>query len=127
MWLFEMASLSGFFYWFGAVVLAGLPSWKLRAIFLLVSFMTSSPLHLMVSALGQITADRWFISNSGLIQLFFPPPLFDRLLAGWLQIVQSHYSRSMEDMGVMESHSQHNLRTTMDVSYVQNSASSFCP
>jgi hypothetical protein len=31
-----------------------------------------------------------------------------------LQIVQSHYSRSMEDKGVLESHMNHNLRTTME-------------
>jgi hypothetical protein len=31
-------------------------------------------------------------------------------------IVQSHYSRSMEDVGILESHMTRQLRTTMDVS-----------
>ncbi|KAL7409821.1 fatty acid desaturase-domain-containing protein [Mrakia frigida] len=77
MWAFELTCLAGFFTWFGGIILGQMPSWKLRAMFLVVSFMTASPLHLM--------------------------------------IVQSHYSRSMEDMGVLESHMTKNLRTTMDI------------
>ena len=52
-WAFELTCLAGFFSWFGGIILAQIPSWKLRAMFLVVSFMTASPLHLMVSLRSQ--------------------------------------------------------------------------
>ena len=41
-WAFEISCLVGFFSWFGGIILAQIPSWKLRAMFLVVSFMCDS-------------------------------------------------------------------------------------
>ncbi|KAJ9122485.1 hypothetical protein QFC22_001913 [Naganishia vaughanmartiniae] len=73
---FEMAGLAFFWTWFG-LVLKGLPSNKMRVMYLLVSHIVTSPVH--------------------------------------VQIVLSHFARSTEDLGPIESFPSRQLRTTMDV------------
>ncbi|KAJ9106859.1 hypothetical protein QFC19_002988 [Naganishia cerealis] len=73
---FEMAGLVFFWTWFG-LLLKGLPNIKVRVMYLLVSHIVTSPVH--------------------------------------VQIVLSHFARSTEDLGPIESFPSRQLRTTMDV------------
>lgn len=47
-WYGELSGLSFFAFWFGHVLLGSLGNWKERVLYLLVSYMTSSPLHLQI-------------------------------------------------------------------------------
>jgi hypothetical protein len=55
MWFFEVASIFGHFYWLGGIIIRSLPSWKLRALFLVVRtppiFKTLSPPKLILISL----------------------------------------------------------------------------
>ncbi|GHJ87358.1 hypothetical protein NliqN6_3760 [Naganishia liquefaciens] len=73
---FEVAGLAFFWTWFG-MLLKGLPNAKTRVMYLLVSHIVTSPVH--------------------------------------VQIVLSHFARSTDDLGPIESFPSRQLRTTMDV------------
>ncbi|KAI0639502.1 fatty acid/sphingolipid desaturase [Trametes polyzona] len=75
-WWAEIACLGLFFAWFGAV-LRGCGTWRRALVYLLVSHIAASPVH--------------------------------------VQIVLSHFSRSTEDLGPVESFFARQLRTTVDV------------
>jgi delta8-fatty-acid desaturase len=59
-WWLEVSALAGFFFWYGRV-LVGCGSWQTGLMYLLVSNMVPSPLHVQVASLSitaALTADR---------------------------------------------------------------------
>lgn len=62
-WYGELSGLSFFAFWFGHVLLGSLGNWKERVLYLLVSYMTSSPLHLQI-VLSHFARNSAFLSRS---------------------------------------------------------------
>lgn len=102
-WTFEVVGLVVFWAWFGWGVLGSLSGWREVVPYLLVSHILAAPVHVQVRR-----------------PILFPP-LTLSTAADFLsrrrplQIVLSHFSRSTEDLGVLESFAHRQLRTTMDV------------
>ena len=91
---FELAGLAFFWTWF-SMLLKGLPNSKTRVMYLLVSHIVTSPVHVQVGSP---------ISTGNT-----PSSSLD------IQIVLSHFARSTDDLGPIESFPSRQLRTTMDV------------
>ena len=92
-WWCEVFSLAAFWLWYGAV-LWGCGTWKKVLGYIIISHVVPSPLHVQVRlAVYACTMDE----------------LIDT------QIVLSHFSRSTEDLGPLESFPHRQLRTTTDV------------
>lgn len=94
---FEAAGVAFFWLWFGGL-LYSLPNAKSRLLYLLVSHVVASPVHVQVSCDPPL-------SNSLRDSCRLPLP----------QIVLSHFARSTDDLGPIESFPTRQLRTTMDV------------
>lgn len=90
-----MIGLGVYWTWYTRVV-RGTGSWQQALLYLLVSHVTASPLHVQVSC-------------------FHITPFFSTLPTLHLQIVLSHFSRSTADLGPTESFPHRQLRTTTDV------------
>lgn len=118
--LLELAGIASFWTWFGGRVLGGIPSKRLRLLYLVVSFAVTSPLHVQVRPQS----------------LSFPRPregsAAHALSLARAQIVLSHFSQPISitppsydttksplppaALELLESHPHRQLRTTMDVS-----------
>lgn len=68
---FEMAGLAFFWTWFG-LLLKGLPSNKMRVMYLLVSHIVTSPVHVQVS----VIVSAYSLANRVLIKKIIPDRAF---------------------------------------------------
>ncbi|GAA5904008.1 hypothetical protein JCM8208_001761 [Rhodotorula glutinis] len=91
--LLELVGIAAFWTWFGGRVLGGIPSKRLRLLYLVVSFAVTSPLHVQI-VLSHFSQP-----------ISITPPSFD----------MSKCPLPRASLELLESHPHRQLRTTMDV------------